>query len=283
MKKISLIKKDHSSHWVGDGFPVRSVFSYHHMAEEISPFLLMDYAGPAVFEPSEHIRGVGLHPHRGFETVTIVYNGEIEHHDSAGGGGLIKQGDVQWMTAASGLVHEEKHSRDFASVGGAFEMIQLWVNLPKKYKMTQPKYQEILNAHIPRVALNQSGSFLRVIAGEFEQQKGPSHTFTPINLWDVFLQKGDQKEFMIPGTHNTLIFVMSGEIEIGGESVNNAELAILDHSGDRFKVAAKQDTKALILSGEPILEPIAGYGPFVMNTPAEIEQAFSDFRQGKMG
>ncbi|WII73323.1 pirin family protein [Bdellovibrio sp. 22V] len=284
MKKLLFSQQSNDRHWVGDGFPVRSIFTYNDIAREMSPFLLMDYAGPAVFPPTEHRRGVGEHPHRGFETVTIVYEGEVEHRDSSGGGGLITPGDVQWMTAASGLVHEEFHGTAFAKKGGPFEMIQLWVNLPKKDKMAKPKYQGIRNAQIPKVELADSSGYLRVIAGEYQGAQGPASTFTPMNLWDVRLNAGHKFEFTPPRGHTAAVFVLSGKVTLGsGETLSEAELGVFDRDGDSIVMSATTDTKLLFLGGEPINERIVGYGPFVMNSEEEIRQAFVDFQQGKMG
>lgn len=284
MKKLLLTQRNDQAHWVGDGFPVRSIFSYNDIAKDISPFLLMDYAGPAEFAPTTHIRGVGEHPHRGFETVTIVYSGEVEHRDSSGGGGLIRPGDVQWMTAASGIVHSEKHGKDFAKNGGAFEMVQLWVNLPKKDKMSRPGYQGIKNEDIPTVEIPDNAGSVRVIAGQYQKTSGPASTFTPINLWDVRLNAGKTAEFKVPAGHTTAVFVLSGEAVLhSGEVISNAELALLERDGESFTLKGNKDAKILILTGEPIDEPIVGYGPFVMNTTLEIKQALQDFEDGKMG
>lgn len=285
MKKVLFSKKVHAQHWVGDGFPVRSVFTYRDFSpEETSPFLLMDYAGPADFPPSEHIRGVGEHPHRGFETVTIVYAGEVEHRDSAGGGGLIKPGDVQWMTAASGLVHEEMHGKEFARTGGRFEMVQLWVNLPKKDKMAKPRYQGIKNDRIPRIDLPDGAGTVRVIAGAYDGHQGPAQTFTPINLWDVRLQAGQTAHFKAPRGHTALVFALNGAVRLGsGEDLSEAEVVVLDREAEAFSLTAQADAKVLLLMGKPLGEPVVGYGPFVMNTEGEIKQAFLEFQQGKMG
>lgn len=283
MKKLLFTQRSDYPHWVGDGFPVRSIFTYRDIAKDISPFLLMDYAGPAEFPPTDHIRGVGEHPHRGFETVTIVYSGEVEHRDSSGGGGIITPGDVQWMTAASGLVHEEKHGKEFAKKGGAFEMVQLWVNLPKKFKMTNPRYQGIKNDNIPTVELPNMAGKVRVIAGEFNVTGGPAKTFSPINLWDIRLNAGSTAEFKVPAGHTTAIFVLSGKVNVDGKTIGDAEMAVLEQEGDTFSMSASEDAKILFMGGEPIHEPIIGYGPFVMNTQAEIGQAFKDYENGKMG
>lgn len=284
MKRLLLTQSSDTPHWVGDGFPVRSIFSYHDRPKNISPFLLMDYAGPTEFLPSKHIKGVGEHPHRGFETVTIVYAGEVEHRDSAGGGGLILPGDVQWMTAAAGLVHEEKHGKDFASKGGTFEMVQLWINLPKKDKMSKPRYQGLKNEDIPVVDLPGNAGILRVIAGEYKGEKGPAMTFTPVNLWDIRLNADHTAKFKVPKGHTTAVFVLSGHVTLeDGEMISNAELALLEPEGDTFTLSAMEDSKILFLGGEPIDEPVVGYGPFVMNSAAEIAQAMRDFENGKMG
>lgn len=284
MKKLLLKRRNDHTHWVGDGFSVRSIFTYNDIADKLSPFLLMDYAGPIEFSPSKHIRGVGEHPHRGFETVTIVYAGEVEHRDSAGGGGLIKAGDVQWMTAANGLVHEEKHGKDFAAKGGPFEMVQLWINLPKKDKMGQPRYQGIKNESIPEIRLSNNAGTLRVIAGNYLDHQGPAKTFTPINLWDIRLQAEHTLTLKVPEGHTAAVFVLSGRITLhSGELLLDAEIAVLDPRGDSFSIEANADSKVLFMGGASIQEPIAAYGPFVMNTMTEIKQAFVDFEDGKMG
>jgi redox-sensitive bicupin YhaK (pirin superfamily) len=284
MKTLLLSKKTDQRHWVGDGFPVRTIFSYNDLAKNMSPFLLMDYAGPAEFEPTTESRGVGEHPHRGFETVTVVYAGEVEHRDSAGGGGSIAPGDVQWMTAASGLVHEEKHGREFSKRGGAFEMVQLWVNLPKEHKMTKPRYQGLKNADIPKLELPQGAGSLRVIAGDYQGAKGPAKTFTAINLWDLRLNAGHEVELQVPTGQTAAVFVLSGKVQLGsGETLGEAELGVLDTAGDRFSLRILEDAKVLFLGGEVINEPVVGYGPFVMNSVDEIKQAFRDFQEGRMG
>lgn len=284
MKKVLFTQKSDFPHWVGDGFPVRTIFSYNDIAREISPFLLMDYAGPTEFPPTDHRRGVGSHPHRGFETVTLVYDGQVEHRDSAGGGGVIQKGDIQWMTAASGLVHEEKHGKEFAKKGGAFEMVQLWVNLPKKDKMTKPRYQALKYEQTPTVQLPDQAGSLRVIAGQYQTAKGPAKTYTPINLWDMRLKAGAQVTLDVPTGHTALVFVLSGKVTVAGShTLGDAEMAILDKDEKSFTLTASADSKVLFLGGEPIHEPIFGYGPFVMNTQAEILQAFKDFEDGKMG
>lgn len=284
MKKLKFTQTNDAPHWVGDGFPVRSIFSYNDIAQELSPFLLMDYAGPVTFPPTDKIKGVAEHPHRGFETVTIVYSGEVEHRDSHGGGGLITPGDVQWMTAASGLVHEEKHGREFARRGGEFEMVQLWVNLPKKDKMTSPRYQGVKSENIPVINLPNGAGRVRVIAGEYLGNHGPAMTFSPMNIWDMRLNENHMVEFKVPAGHTAAIFVLSGKVVLNdGHEVGEAELAVLEREGDTFSLTTREHAKILFLGGEPINEPIIGYGPFVMNTPEEIRQAFHDYEGGKMG
>ena len=283
MKKVISIHRGPPAHWVGDGFHVRSLFSYDGQAGSVSPFLLLDYGAPEEFAPSGQRRGVGEHPHRGFETVTIAYQGGVEHRDSAGNHGTIGPGDVQWMTAASGIVHEEWHEREFTRRGGTMEMAQLWVNLPAKHKMAAPAYQDIRSAQIPVVDVG-TGSSVRVIAGEFRGAKGPARTFTPINVWDARLKAGGRVELELPDGHTALLAVLRGKVSInGGESAGPAELAILERAGTRVVLEAGEDATVLVLNGEPIDEPVVGYGPFVMNTPDEIRQAFSDFHRGRLG
>lgn len=283
VKDVVEIKTPPSGHWVGDGFPVRTIFSYDN-ARAFSPFLLMDYAGPLNFPPAQKRRGVGEHPHRGFETVTIVYSGEVEHRDSSGGGGKIGPGDVQWMTAGSGLVHEEMHSAAYTKSGGPFEAIQLWVNLPARLKMTKPKYQGIVAEQIPQMDLPGGAGTLRVISGQFGDAKGPAETHTPMNLWDVRLNGGHGVTLSLPSGHTASVFVLKGHISVNGESEGRAaELIVLDRKGEGVRIDADADTHLVILSGEPIDEPVFGYGPFVMNTESEIRQAMTDYQSGRMG
>lgn len=273
---------NNQGHWVGDGFPVRSLFSYHSLGEHVSPFLLLDYAGPHVFEPTTARRGVGQHPHRGFETVTIVYDGEVEHRDSAGNGGVIGPGDVQWMTAAGGIIHEEYHSPGFAKAGGPFRMVQLWVNLPSRDKMTPAAYQGILSADIPEVQLPGSAGKARIIAGDFAGTKGPARTFTPVNVWDVRLKAGMQADLPFPEGHTSLLVVLNGHVTVGGaQPVGEAEVLLLSRDGEGVRLQADGDTTLLVLTGAPLNEPIVGHGPFVMNTEAEIHQAIDDFNKGR--
>jgi redox-sensitive bicupin YhaK (pirin superfamily) len=283
-KTLHSIQRTRDRHWVGDGFPVRTLLAYNGLGQTISPFLLLDYAGPANFPPTTARRGVGEHPHRGFETVTIVYDGEVEHRDSAGGGGLIGPGDVQWMTAAAGLVHEEFHGPDFAQRGGPFEMVQLWVNLPAKDKMAPPRYQGITADRIPVVELPDGQGSLRVIAGEFAGAQGPAQTFTPIDLWDLRLKAGKQVSLEVPAGYTTILVVLKGAVRVGeSEPIAEAEIGICDRTGTTLTLNTLQDTTALLLCGEPIDEPIVGHGPFVMNTTEEIYQAIADYQSGKMG
>lgn len=282
MKKIISVLENNSRHWVGDGFPVRTLFSYDQHGQQVSPFLLFDYAGPARFEPSARPRGVGQHPHRGFETVTIVYEGEVAHRDSTGKGGVIGPGDVQWMTAASGILHEEFHSPQFTKSGGNFRVVQLWVNLPAKNKMTAPGYQAIVNADIPALAL--PGAQVRVIAGDFQGTKGPAKSFTPVNLWDVRLDKGATLPLELPEGQNAALAVLSGAVTVNGQTAaREAQIVLLDPAGSDVQLKADSDAMLLVLSGEPIREPIAGYGPFVMNSEDEIRQAVRDFNSGRFG
>jgi quercetin 2,3-dioxygenase len=271
-------------HWVGDGFPVRSLFSYDKLGRHLSPFLLLDYAGPADFAPATRPRGVGEHPHRGFETVTIVYAGEVAHRDSTGGGGVIGPGDVQWMTAGSGILHDEFHSPAFTRRGGTLEMVQLWVNLPAKDKMSPPRYQTLLNADIPSVPLPDDAGSVRVIAGAYAGHRGPAATFTELNVWDVRLNAGRAATLRIADGHTTAIAVLTGSATVNAQDAKLAELVVLDRAGDEVHLeAGATGAVLLVLSGEPIAEPIVGYGPFVMNSQAEIETAMNDFRLGKFG
>jgi redox-sensitive bicupin YhaK (pirin superfamily) len=284
VKKLRCIQRSVDRHWVGNGFPVRTLFAYPNLGPVVTPFLLLDYAGPMEFSATTERRGVGEHPHRGFETVTIVYAGEVEHRDSSGGGGKIGPGDVQWMTAAAGIVHEEFHGRDFARRGGLFEMVQLWVNLPAKDKMAPPRYQGITSAEIPKAELSDGGGTARVIAGELAGAKGPAKTFTPLQVWDLRLASGRQTSLAVPDGHTTAFVVLRGAVRINGsEEVGSAEVGLFDRRGERIVVECVEDATALLLCGEPIDEPIVGLGPFVMNSQAEIHRAMLDYESGKMG
>ncbi|MBA4359764.1 MULTISPECIES: pirin family protein [Pseudomonas] len=284
MKNIIGIYTSPRTHWVGDGFPVRTLFSYDNLAKHISPFLLLDHAGPTEFTPTTERRGVGQHPHRGFETVTIVYKGEVEHRDSTGSGGRIGPGDVQWMTAASGILHEEFHSEEFARTGGTLEMVQLWVNLPARDKMADAGYQTILDGDIPNLPLKDKAGSLRLIAGEFEGHTGPARTFTPIDVWDLRLNGGKLLTLDLHEGRNTALVVLRGTVEVNGlELMREGQLALFERDGHQLSLEANDDAVVLLLSGEPIDEPIVGHGPFVMNSEQEIHQAFADFQSGRFG
>lgn len=273
-----------SHHMVGDGFPVRNMIPGAGVEEQLSPFLMLDYMGPEEFPPTTSRLGVGEHPHRGFETVTIMYHGKVAHRDSTGSGGVIGPGDVQWMTAASGVVHEELHEKEFAEKGGLLEGVQLWVNLPKAFKMTAPRYQTLLSSEIPAVDLGEGAGRLRVIAGEFRGVRGPAKTFSPVHLYDVRLAAGHKTELVLPEGFNSALFVLHGRVVVNGSrAVEEVEIAQFGQRGERVLLEAKQDATLLVLSGEPIAEPVARYGPFVMNTRDEIIQAVHDYQAGKMG
>ncbi|MFY9342348.1 MAG: pirin family protein [Planctomycetota bacterium] len=284
MKRVQELRRPAPPHWVGDGFPVRTFLSYAE-PEPFSPFLLLDYAAPSQFAPAKERRGVGPHPHRGFETVTVVYHGEVEHRDSAGHGGKIGPGDVQWMTAASGVVHEEMHSAEFTKKGGPMEMVQLWVNLPARDKMSKPRYQDLTKAAIPVLELPGGAGTARVIAGAIGGTRGPAKTFTPIDLWDLSLRRGRPATFALPAGHTALLLVQHGTVRVGAnDDVAAMQLAILDRSDPALQLEARDDdARLLVMSGAPIPEPVVGHGPFVMNTRAEIHQAIVDFEQGRMG
>jgi len=284
MKKLLRIHQSSGMHWVGNGFPVRSVFDYNGLGRELSPFLLLDYAAPYQFPPGNERRGVAGHPHKGFETVTVAYQGELEHRDSGGGGGKIGAGDVQWMTAGNGIVHEEFHSQDFTRKGGTLQMVQLWVNLRAKDKSARAGYQTLLKAQIPNVALAQDTGTVRIIAGEYGGRKGPAKTFTPINLWEVSLRAGKSADLPLPDGHTTTFLVLSGEVTVNGErAAGEGDLAIFERAGSGISLTAKTDAKLLVMGGEPIPEPVVGHGPFVMNSRAEIQKAFEDYQLGRMG
>ena len=289
MKKIIGVYRNQNMHWVGDGFPVKNLFSYDRLGQAISPFLLLDYAAPYHFSPTTQQHGVGSHPHRGFETVTLAYQGGVTHQDSAGGGGQIKTGDVQWMTAGAGLVHEEFHSEEFANKGGLFEMVQLWVNLPAADKMTAPKYQAIEAQDIPVIELEQGAGHIRVIAGRYiaddAEHSGPASTYSPVNVWDGELKAEHLHHIHVPVDHNVLVVVLSGEMQLNGtQHVQDSSIVMFAQDGEAdIQLQAMKDSKFLVLTGQPLNEPIQGYGPFVMNTKDEIVQAFNDFNSGKFG
>ena len=284
MKTILGTYSNPKQHWVGDGFPVRSLFSYDSLGAHISPFLLLDFAGPHWFDPAKQPRGVGQHPHRGFETVTIVYEGEVSHRDSTGKGGTIGPGDVQWMTAAGGILHEEFHSPGFTKTGGPFRMIQLWVNLPAKDKMSAPAYQSIESRNIPEVALPDGAGVARIIAGNFRGTQGPARTFTPVNVWDLRLRADAKLQLELPAGHTSALIVLSGHVTVNDtQAAGQAEMVLLSRDGTAVAIEANGDASILVLTGEPIDEPVVGYGPFVMNTDAEIRTAIADFNSGRFG
>lgn len=287
MRNVKQIYRANSQHWVGDGFLVQPLFS--HMGDDrgTNPFLMLDYAAPYEFSPNEarSPRGVGQHPHKGFETVTIAYHGEVAHRDSSGGGGIIYEGEVQWMTAGSGIIHEEFHSENFSKQGGLFEMVQLWVNLPAKDKNTPPRYQHLAKAGIPVVEFPDEAGRLRLIAGEYKGVKGAADTFTEMNIWDIVLNAGKKAVLEIPEAHNLSMVVLRGNVILNGkEQAGAGELVGFEQNGGNVYIeAGSEEVKILLLSGVPIDEPVVGYGPFVMNTAEEIRQAISDFKSGKFG
>jgi len=273
-----------SQHVVGDGFHVRNLFPSNDLDRELSPFIMLDYAGPTFYPATDTPRGVGEHPHRGFETVTIVYQGIVAHRDSAGNSGIIGPGDVQWMTAASGIVHEELHEKEWAKRGGTLQAIQLWVNLPRSSKMSAPGYQTIVNDQIPVVQLDGGAGSLRVIAGSVGSAKGPAKTFTPVELYDLRLRAGHSMPLQIQNGYNVGLLVLSGQASVGGSHrLSEAELAVFVSTGKPVTIVAEEDAKILVMAGEAINEPVARYGPFVMNTKAELVQAVNDYQAGKMG
>lgn len=283
MKKLIGLQGNDQGHWVGDGFPVRTLFFYQDLGKQMSPFLMLDYAGPAEFSSTTERKGVGSHPHRGFETVTIVYEGEVAHKDSTGQGGVIGPGDVQWMTAGSGILHEEFHSESFAKNGGTLNMVQLWVNLPANLKMTKPGYQAILDKEIPVIDLQNATGQARIIAGNLNGQQGPAHTLTPMNVIDLKLNQGSTS-IPAPEGWNASLVVLKGAVEAGnGVVAKDAQMLMFANQGQDIEVNVLEDSIALLLSGQPIDEPIVGYGPFVMNTQEEIAQAIQDFNSGSFG
>ncbi|MHA3047818.1 pirin family protein [Riemerella anatipestifer] len=285
-RTVELVVSPREPHFVGDGFRVHNFVpsAYRLDMERMNPIIMMDYNSKYHFEPSEIPKGVGVHPHRGFETVTIAYQGKVEHHDSSGGGGIIGEGDVQWMTAASGVLHKEFHEKEWSKKGGIFQMVQLWVNLPAKDKMSTPKYQSIENATINRYQLENDKGEIEIIAGEYKGVKGSASTFTPLHLFNAKLKKGATANFSFPKHFNTALLVLEGDITVNQtEEVPTDHFALMENNGEDFTIEATSDTIVLVLSGEPINEPIAAHGPFVMNTRQELVQAFDDFNKGKFG
>lgn len=284
MKKLDrIIRATPHSHWVGDGFLVRPIFANLAFTEAISPFLMFDYAAPTHFTQTEQKRGVGPHPHRGFETVTLALQGEVAHRDSAGHQDVIQAGDVQWMTAAGGIIHEEMHSANFAQQGGTLEMVQLWVNLPARHKMGAAHYQALTAAQIPVVPLPQNAGTARLIAGEFNGIAGAAKTYTPVTLWDMELNPHSTLQLTLPEGHTTMLFVLRGELKIEAQALNLADLAVMSRSGSTLQLSCMEASRVLLLGGEPLAEPIAQHGPFVMNTHAEIQRAILDYQSGAMG
>ncbi len=284
MKTIVHTRPGGPRHWVGNGFPVRSLFSYHDHAESMDPFLLLDYAGPASFQPTGSRRGVGVHPHRGIETVTIVYQGELAHRDTAGNGGEISAADVQWMTAGAGIAHEEYHSDRFARTGGTLEMVQLWVNLPARHKQAEPRYRAIVAGEIPTAMLPDSAGYVRVIAGEHDGHIGPARTHTPMIVWDIRLKAGCRTELTLPEGWGAGIATLGGPVLINDTAITReAEFTVLSREGTHITLEANNDATLLLLSGEPIDEPVVGHGPFVMNTTEEIHRALRDYQDGRFG
>lgn len=281
-KKVSGIFKPHPPHMVGDGLPVINFFSYTDLGrEQLSPFLMLDYGSPTEFPPTEKRLGVGMHPHRGFETVTFVFSGGIEHRDTAGNHGEIGAGDVQWMTAASGVMHEEMHSNNFRKNGGQLHFLQLWVNLPAELKMSKPEYQTLAKEDIPVVKFDDGKATARVVAGRLDGAVGPAKTSTPVNLYDVYLDPGAHVQFAVPSGFTTALVVMEGGVTVnGGSAVAAEKLILMDRAGERFDIGSPDGAHVMILNGQPIDEPVFGYGPFVMNSQEEILQAISDFRSG---
>jgi hypothetical protein len=287
LRAIQTVLPSQFKHWVGNGFHVQPLFGSLAFTNEISPFLMLDYASPKEFSPTTSRRGVGQHPHKGFETVTIAFQGEVEHADSTGKSGIIGTGDVQWMTAGSGIVHEEFHSTNFAKNGGIFEMMQLWVNLPSKLKLTPPKYQAISSAQIPSIPISNNGGQIRIIAGNYQNKNGPASTFTPMNIYDILLNKDSQLHLELEEEFNTMCVIRNGllrHISSTNETViPPSQVVLFERKGNSVLFEALEETKFLVLSGKPIDEPIAARGPFVMNTQAELMEAFTDFQTGRFG
>ncbi|MFW2035924.1 pirin family protein [Acinetobacter junii] len=285
MKSLAFVHRNDTRFAIGDFYPALSVFSYHELGNTTSPFLLLDHLGPGKLEPKSKKKGVNEHPHRGFETVTFVFAGELQHKDSTGGGGLIKRGDVQWMTAASGIQHIEQFSSEFRESGGPFEMVQLWVNLPAKDKMSAPRYQSLLNEDIPKVILDDQTSYIRVVAGELNQTTGIAKTFTAMNVFDIHLVKDQQITLPAAEGTTTLIYLRKGKVQFSSdeESLEEQAMAVMSSLGTGVQINALENCDLLFLSAQPLNEPINGQGPFVMNSHDEILQAYDDIKTGKFG
>lgn len=285
-RKVEMVAKPSAPHFVGDGFRVHNFIPSFPRLDmyRMDPFIMLDYNSKYHFPPSSMPKGVGVHPHRGFETVTIAYKGKVQHHDSSGGGGVISEGDVQWMTAASGVLHKEYHESEWSKTGGEFQMVQLWVNLPAKHKMDPPGYQALENGKMSRYVLSEGAGTVEVIAGEYKGVKGSASTFSPVHIYNLKLNAGGEAVVNLPAHYNTALLVIEGEVAINGtEWVKTDNLALMENQGDTFAVKADQNAVVLVISGEPLKEPIAAHGPFVMNTREELSQAFQDFNTGKFG
>ena len=285
-KSVQQILAPPSPHMVGNGFRVHNFFpgGYNLGMKRMSPFFLLDYNSKIEFAPSDSPRGVGEHPHRGFETVTIAYHGKVAHHDSAGNSGIIGEGDVQWMTAASGILHKEYHEKEFTKTGGTFQMVQLWVNLQSKHKMSKPKYQPLTQSQMGKYELPGNGGIVEIIAGEFNGEKGPAFTFSPMQMYNIRIKKSASFEFNLPENYNTSILVIEGSVKINETDIAPADNFILfNNDGESISILADEESVLLVMSGEPIDEPIAAYGPFLMNTESEIMEAYNDLNKGKFG
>lgn len=285
-KQIEIVVAPKDPHYVGDGFRVHNFIpsGYRLDMERMDPFILLDYNSPFYFPPTDKPRGVSVHPHRGFETVTIAYQGKVAHHDSSGNSGVIGVGDVQWMTAASGILHKEYHEEKFSKEGGYFQMAQLWVNLPSKHKMSVPKYQGITNSQINKYQLADDKGVIEVIAGNYKNVEGAASTFSPVNMFNARLEKGGKAAFVFPSAYNTALLVVDGEIKVNGDqTIAENHFVLFENKGEEFSIEATNKSTVLILSGEPLNEPIVAQGPFVMNTREEIAQAIKDYNLGKFG
>ena len=285
-KNIEIVVAPREPHYVGDGFRVHNFIpsGFRLDMERMDPFILLDYNSPFYFPPTEKPRGVSVHPHRGFETVTIAYQGKVAHHDSSGNSGVIDVGDVQWMTAASGILHKEYHEEKFSKEGGYFQMAQLWVNLPAKYKMSTPKYQGITNSQINKYQLTDNKGIIEVVAGSYKGIKGAASTFSPVNVFNARLEAGAKAGFTFPANFNTALLVLDGEINVNGsETIAENHFVLFENEGEEFSIEGSKKSTVLILSGEPLNEPIAAQGPFVMNTPEQIAQAIKDYNLGRFG
>jgi quercetin 2,3-dioxygenase len=286
MQKIieAILKRPANYGMVGDGFRVYNYFpNGYRIRESVSPFLMLDYNPEFNFGPSSQPRGVGSHPHKGFETVTIAYKGRIAHHDSKGNSGVINPGEVQWMTAGEGILHKEYHEETFSKTGGPFEMVQLWVNLPKANKLAPAGYQSITNEQMAKVLLDNNGGVVNVIAGNCNSKKGPAKTYSEMNVWDMHFNKGGSFSCDVPANHNTCLLIIEGSLEINGKNAMTQDFVLFKKGGEAIQFNAKENSKVLLLSGAPINEPIAQYGPFVMNTQQEIYEAMEEFNSGKFG